>query len=446
VEDENTKLKSEYAKIKGYSEQIETQKKKNETELNNMINAYSMHKGRLETVEPKLAEVEAANKRFETMLKDKEAKLNEALKTKEQLKKKYANIKKKLKEHVETESKLAKENDNLIQKLKKIECEQGNELQIVKEAKEQLTAKNTDLENQLKEFISLKQKSAENESALIESKTKMDELQEYVSSIESQKSELQEECKRQSEIASQSQKELSELHKDFEGIKTEIVSNDSQAKAELSATKAKLAEMSKENGNLQKEIQEKKEIEGKLQEKIKQSEDDLKEKNEKMQQNAKLIQELEERSSKLMEALHQDINNKAKQYKANPVQSEKNLLIPTTDDADKDLFSFRENSLKSNKQIVNTPPQNLIVESTDDIEVYETFAKHSPAPNLRSNSKVSASPSKNVKSSEKKESHVLRKISNNELGSAKKNKDGLQNKLNEFEQRLNNSLMQTKIE
>ena len=126
AEDEVAKLKMEFSKLKSYSDQVETQKQKEKAELDNLINAYSVQKTRLETLEQKSAECENTNKLLDQMVKEKDAKIGELHRTKEELKKKYISLKTRLKAHIETEGKLEKENSNMLQKLKNAGTESGN--------------------------------------------------------------------------------------------------------------------------------------------------------------------------------------------------------------------------------------------------------------------------------------------------------------------------------
>jgi predicted nucleic acid-binding Zn-ribbon protein len=379
-------------------------------------------------------------------VQEKEAKLEEVLRVKEGLKKKYLSMKKKTQEHIETEGKLAKENDNLIQKLKKIECDSGNELSIVKETKEQLNVKNQELETQLKEFGSVKQNLSDLSAELNDCKKKLSEQQEMIGNLESEKSNLTQELNQEREMALQYQRNLSDLQNEFSSIKSDLSSNSMQNKNELQSTKAKLIELNKEFANLNKIIQDYKDQEDKFIEKLKQNEIDLKEKDEKLAAEKRLCQELEEKNSKLMEAIHQDVNTK-QNYKIS-TQEKPKFAHQSSNNENLDSFSFRETKLKN----VVSPPHNLIVESNDDLEDCEIFNMTTP---LRKDFSVKTQPEHArcnsnafmMMGSDKKSQQVLKAKTNNQItmNSASK-KQGIHSKIEDFEQKLKETLMNTKTE
>ena len=187
-----------------------------------------------------------------------------------------------------------------------------------------------------------------------------------------------------------------------------------------------------------------------------------------------------------MDALHQDVSNRTKQYKgrtlatfsvpsqgdikdtseskqkgdADPKQSiASEILKPAVTDSakpkeqnsekskeseGKTQFSFRDPCAKA-KGV--SPPQNLIVESADDITLFDTLHRQSATAafsipgSQKDNKKRTQSPAKLLPREEPQQVDNSAKMPPADPSKAKKQKpQGIVTKLQDFEQRLRNSL------
>ncbi len=462
VEEEIVRLKAEYSKLKSYSEQIETQKAKEKSDLDTLLNTYSMHKGRIEELEPRLAELEAANQMLQQLVKERDGKLADASRTKEEVKRKYANMKGKLKAHVETESKLAKENDNIMQKLKTLEASSGTETQELKAMNARLNERVGELEGQTKELAAgkakLGEKLKEAEDSAAEARTAVAAAQERTDELENEKRELQVQLQQQTETANKYQEDLVGLQKGLEGIKSEVANSGEQTKKELEASKVKVEELTSSLHQASAKAVELESVQSKSAEKVVQLEEELKDLVSKLSQSRKMNEELEERNYKLMDALHQDVANRTKQYKGRTLatlaqdktQQAETLAVPAKENVgERSQFSFREPCPKSGKSGVS-PPQNLVVESADDIAMFDSM--HRPATafspvdgNLNGPGKVK-SPAKLVprEAGVERNSGAMPPTGAEAKRIIRPAKAGIVTKLQDFEQRLRDSLSKSK--
>eukprot|EP01022_Parablepharisma_sp_SALTPOND_P035408 TRINITY_DN951_c0_g1_i1.p1 TRINITY_DN951_c0_g1~~TRINITY_DN951_c0_g1_i1.p1 ORF type:complete len:825 (-),score=136.29 TRINITY_DN951_c0_g1_i1:11066-13540(-) len=462
-EDEANKFKAEYNRLKMYTEQIETQKEREKTELENLLNTYALHKGRMEELEPRIVELENANELLNKMLKEKEEEIGEVMREKEEVTKKYANAKAKLKAHIETQSKLAKENDNIMKKLRILELSSGSELQELRSVNEALTEKIEGLESQLKELSLYKQKTADK---LQEYDQKLNESQENVmiqndaiQKLEKEKAVLQNEFAKQKEAAGLSQDSLCVLQKELEAIKVEITAAESVSRQDLDKAQKKIEDLTEENLQLKSRNEELTSSKAKVEDKAAELEAEVKAVNAKLIQSKKMNEELEERNYKLMDALHQDVTNRTKQYKgrtlATLAQCEiKENIVTTISEAkgsekaketdSKNQFSFREPFSKG-KGV--SPPQNLVVESADDITLFDSLHKPTagfaipdqPKDNIENKGRRMQSPAKLIPREEPIENKVP-PLDPNRGRKGKSQKPGIVSKLQDFEQRLRDSL------
>eukprot|EP01022_Parablepharisma_sp_SALTPOND_P031032 TRINITY_DN781_c0_g1_i1.p1 TRINITY_DN781_c0_g1~~TRINITY_DN781_c0_g1_i1.p1 ORF type:complete len:860 (+),score=139.28 TRINITY_DN781_c0_g1_i1:5957-8536(+) len=370
VEDELLKVKADNAKLKNYAEEIESQKQRGESEVDNLINACSGQKARIGELEQKVLELENANLLLENLGKEKDAKIAEFMKTKDTLKKKYAHIKGQVKAHIETENKLEKENYNLIKKLK----ENGTEVQEFQSKNEALIEQVQSLERQLKETMEQKEK-LENKLQewgieFAESNATTIQLQEKVEVLERGKTEAEAELIKQKEIAEQYENDLIYLQGEFEELKKEINATNNQAKEELRITKNKLEKVNDDNKVLQNKVQEMANTNEKLAEKVKALELKFDEASGEVTYLKKANADLSQRNAKLMEALHQDLSGSIQKTPGRAI------ISPGKSSVDEnEQFSFRE--IKPARPLVS-PPQNLVVASSDDPTDFDTLRVTSP--------------------------------------------------------------------
>lgn len=382
-------LKIENNKLKGYADQIEVHKAKEITDAKMMLNDFTLTKKQLEAAQPQIEDLQNNNALLTQMLKEKEIKLGEMHRSQGEIQKKYFAAKNKLRGHVEIEGKLAKENENLLEKIKKIENERGTELQESKEINEQLLSKINEYESQIKELKTSKQKQDEKikefEFGTEDFKKNTDELNEQLQKYEQENSQLKDELTKQKNLGVQYEGDLAFLEKEFETLKKDIQFQNEEIKAELAAEKSKTEDLQYQNKQQEVKIQEFQSEKDSMAQKIIKLEEEVKNSVVKLNEFKKLNEELEERNYKLMDTLHQDVNTRAKQFKGKTLaalaQSEAHKVLVEMKDS---TFSFRESEgLKGVKGA--SPPQNLVVESTDDITQFDSLvklSKHSPAKEL----------------------------------------------------------------
>lgn len=461
IEEELQKMKSEFTKLKAHSDQVEAEKNKEKSDLDNLLSTYTLNKNRIEELEPKVLEMENENRMLDIKLKEKESAILEMQKEKEDLNKKYTTVKNRLKGHNETETKLAKENENMMKKLKSLEQTTETELNELRAENSTLSQKIDSLESQnsglIQEKLKLSEKLIESEKNL---KDAQNLLTENTQKYEKEKSILQADLQKNSEIANMSQESLNILQHELESIKSEILQSETKSKQDLENAEKKLAEIQEENKTLKSKNDELNLLKMKGNEKINELDTELKETIGKLAQLKKINEELEERNYKLMDALHQDVSNRTKQYKGRTlvtqvqanIKENPTLTMESKGSEGKNQFSFRE---PSNKIKGVSPPQNLVVESGDDITLFDSLHKPtgafilpenpketstgSAAPNIQNNKRLQSpsnlipieEPNLIIKSSEKK---------NPEEKPPKSKPKGIASKLQDFEQRLRDSL------
>jgi chromosome segregation ATPase len=254
-----------------------------------------------------------------------------------------------------------------MQKFKKAESSSNSKLQEVKSQKDQINIRMLELEKQLKSTQQMNSKSEEKIKALeieIETAHKHEEeLQESANQLREEKDELKAELNRQTNAAGQSQDYLSCLQREFETLKLDITNSGEAAKDELKIAKHKIEEMTVEKSRTQNQLAELTKTKEKFEEKVKGLEEDLAVTNQKMLQSKKISEELEERNTKLMEALHYDVNNRAKKINKTHNQMKENS----------EQFSFRPSETQQESKQISSPPQSLIVESGDEVSVFESM-------------------------------------------------------------------------
>lgn len=384
-------LKAENTKLRNYADQVEAQKAKEINDAKTILNDFTLTKKRLEAAQPKIEELENNNILLSQIVKDKDAKLGELHRSLDEIQKKYSAAKAKLKGHSDIEKKLAKENENLLDKIKKIENEKATELLEQKEVNEQLLSKINEYETQLKEVKSSKQKQDERvkefEIGSEEYKKTVDQLHEHIEQLEKEKEQALNDFTKQKNLSMQYEGDLNYLEKEFDTIKKTIQSQNEEIKAEVTAEKIKTEELQYQNKQQEVKIQELQFEKDTMAQKIIKLEQDLKESATKLVEFKRLNEDLEDRNYKLMDSLHQDVNNRAKQYKGKTLaalaQSEAHKVLIEMKEP---TFSFRE----GDKPVVkgSSPPQNLVVESTDDITQFDSIVKSSKQSPTKDRSKL----------------------------------------------------------
>jgi len=380
LEDTNAALRNDIQRLKNQIEQIENIKQKESSDANLMLTNLATAKQRLDEMEAKILELENNNELLTKLVKEKDTQLGESNRGKEELQKKYESAKKKLRAHIESQGKLAKENDNLMIKMKKGELEHGTELEQLKETNGKQAEKIIELENQLNEskidYQKISDKNKEYENDAINFRENIDELQSRILIFEKEKEDLTEELTKQKNLATQYENDLKFLEKEFDVIKNEIEQQNDSIKSELSNEKCKNEDLAYINQQQIAKITELENEKNLLGTKITQLEEEIKDLTNKLTQFKKLNEELEERNYKLMDTLHQDVAKRSKQYKG------KTLAALAQSEAHKVLNQMKEpvtfgNEKDGQRTKAGSPPQNLLVEATDDIAEFETMRKSS---------------------------------------------------------------------
>lgn len=350
-------LKTENTKLKSIVRQAEAKQTKGNAETTMMLTDFALTKKRLEAVSLQLAELENNNALQTKIIKEKEAYIGEIYRSQEEMQKKNSIQNGKLREHDGIEKKLAQENENFIEKMKKLEIEHAKEVKELKDLNHSLMDKIANAEFKIQEA----NKNKEND----EHKKQVEEFLEKIEGLQEEKEKLINELNNQRAMCFKYEGDVLEIGKEFEELKSEVNSQNEEIKKELLDEKNKVEDLLYEKKQAELKNQELQSEKESANAKSKQIEEELKEAISKLAQFKKLNEDLEERNHQLMNSLHQDVNERAKKIKGQTfaalVQSQSHQLLG--------------NSKKTTVQAGTSPPQNLIVESGDDITIYESILK-----------------------------------------------------------------------
>ena len=340
LEAEMYKYRVESNNIKTCYERLQLQMEQEKADHKNELIA---NKKACEELKIKLNETGKENITLKKALEQSEVAMAELSKEKEKIKKKYFHAKTMLKAHIETEDKLTKENESIIQKLRDSNY-----------------------------------KSFDNDTFGLNAK----ELDSYKENYERKVKEIQE--------------TMEKLKEENAMLKGKVERSFTPLDSPIDKSKKRIEELVLENNSLKEKYEELISVKKALEVKMEELEAELVEVRAKLMQSEEIKEQLEERNTKLIKALNQDINSRAKKYKINLKENneQRNSKVQ---------FSFGNNSSRK-----DSPLKKLIIKE-------ELNEAREPKPSLQ----------------------VIEYDISDEC---KANKSGIAAKLQDFEQKLRRSL------